>query len=316
MRRFENILFVAELGVPAERALHHAVKVARANGAKLSVISVVPSLPWEVKRLLRFLSEEELQQRREQAEYEHLTELRERLRHEGIEVRVRLRAGTPFAEIIREVLLQEHDLLIKAPKVTSAGKHTALGSLDLHLVRKCPCPVWIINPGPRRTFSRILAAVNPHPEEEERNQINKLIMDLATSLAHTENSELYIVTARSVYDEATLRLVRAQLSEKQLKEGMHGITQARDDMLHRLSSHYELDHIATDLQVLPGRPGDAIPALATRKGVDLLIMGSVEQAGQPGVLIGQTAEDILREVHCSVLTVKPLGFVTPVTLDT
>ena len=30
---------------------------------------------------------------------------------------------------------------------------------------------------------------------------------------------------------------------------------------------------------------------------------------------GVTAEDILHRLHCSVLTVKPSGFVTPVTLE-
>jgi nucleotide-binding universal stress UspA family protein len=32
-------------------------------------------------------------------------------------------------------------------------------------------------------------------------------------------------------------------------------------------------------------------------------------------LIGNTAEEVLGAVDCSVLTVKPQGFVSPVTLD-
>ena len=33
-----------------------------------------------------------------------------------------------------------------------------------------------------------------------------------------------------------------------------------------------------------------------------------------GLFIGNTAETVLRHVECSVLTVKPAGFETPVTL--
>lgn len=44
-------------------------------------------------------------------------------------------------------------------------------------------------------------------------------------------------------------------------------------------------------------------------------MGTVCRTGAPGLLIGNTAEKILYEVDCSVLTVKPDGFVTPVRLN-
>jgi len=34
-----------------------------------------------------------------------------------------------------------------------------------------------------------------------------------------------------------------------------------------------------------------------------------------GFFIGNTAESVLQQVNCSVLTVKPEGFVSPVKLD-
>ncbi len=45
---------------------------------------------------------------------------------------------------------------------------------------------------------------------------------------------------------------------------------------------------------------------------DLLVMGTVCRTGVPGFFIGNTAEDVLQQVDCSVLAVKPKGFVTPV----
>jgi nucleotide-binding universal stress UspA family protein len=58
-----------------------------------------------------------------------------------------------------------------------------------------------------------------------------------------------------------------------------------------------------------------IPALAKQLDVDLVVMGTVGHTGIPGLLMGDTTETILRQVDCSVLAVKPPGFVTPVTLD-
>jgi nucleotide-binding universal stress UspA family protein len=50
------------------------------------------------------------------------------------------------------------------------------------------------------------------------------------------------------------------------------------------------------------------------EGVDVLVMGTVARGGIPGMLIGNTAERVLRKLPCSVLTVKPDGFESPVRL--
>jgi nucleotide-binding universal stress UspA family protein len=59
-------------------------------------------------------------------------------------------------------------------------------------------------------------------------------------------------------------------------------------------------------------PGVAIPALATQLKADLVVMGTVGRSGIPGLLMGNTAETILDQLSCSVLVMKPPGFVSPV----
>jgi universal stress protein E len=65
---------------------------------------------------------------------------------------------------------------------------------------------------------------------------------------------------------------------------------------------------------LEGDASDLVPRLAVEKGIDVIVMGTVCRAGVPGLFIGNTAERVLRQVSCSVLTVKPEGFVSPVTM--
>jgi universal stress protein E len=48
---------------------------------------------------------------------------------------------------------------------------------------------------------------------------------------------------------------------------------------------------------------------------DLVVMGTVARAGIAGMLIGNTAERVLRKLRCSVLIVKPDRSVSPVRLD-
>lgn len=58
-----------------------------------------------------------------------------------------------------------------------------------------------------------------------------------------------------------------------------------------------------------------MPQLIKDLGAELVVMGTVGRTGIPGFIIGNTAETILNQIECSVLAVKPAGFVTPVTLS-
>ena len=67
--------------------------------------------------------------------------------------------------------------------------------------------------------------------------------------------------------------------------------------------------------MVAGAPGVALPGLAESLDVDLVVMGTVGRTGLRGLIMGNTAETILRSVRCCVLAVKPEGFVTPVRLQ-
>ena len=96
------------------------------------------------------------------------------------------------------------------------------------------------------------------------------------------------------------------------------VRQARDLHKQRLAEllmPYRLDELQSQVYMLKGEPGHLIPELAEKLEVGLMVMGTLGRSGVAGLLIGNTAERILRQVRCSVLTVKPDGFVTPVRLD-
>ncbi|MEL6208021.1 MAG: universal stress protein [Pseudomonadota bacterium] len=63
---------------------------------------------------------------------------------------------------------------------------------------------------------------------------------------------------------------------------------------------------------LRGEARDIIPEKVAELGVDILVMGSIARTGIPGFIIGNTAEDVLNRVECSVMIVKPPGYVSPV----
>jgi universal stress protein E len=244
-----------------------------------------------------------------------LEKLAKQARMKGIRVSTKVLVGTPFLEIIREVLHNHCDLVIKSAESKTTARQLLFGSTDLHLMRKCPCPAWIIKSSKRKLNARILAAVDPDPSNPEAEELNALIMDLAISLAMQEGSELHIVHAWKMYvKESYLNLpgsLRPQDAARMVREERNLHIGRLDELL----SNYDLETIDHHVHLLKGDACQVISQLANKKRVELLIMGIVARTGIPGFLIGNTAEEVLRKVNCSVLAVKPEGFVTPVKRD-
>jgi len=57
-----------------------------------------------------------------------------------------------------------------------------------------------------------------------------------------------------------------------------------------------------------------IPELVKHKDIDLIVMGTIGRTGIPGMIMGNTAERLLDRVECSILAIKPEGYISPVTL--
>ena len=70
-----------------------------------------------------------------------------------------------------------------------------------------------------------------------------------------------------------------------------------------------------NVHLVKGQPAESINRIAKRNDNDIIVMGTVDRVGIPGLFIGNTAEEIFQTTACSVLAVKPDGFVSPVELS-
>ena len=71
-----------------------------------------------------------------------------------------VRLGKPFIEIIRQVIARDVDLVLKTAEELTGIHHHLFASTDQHLLRKCPCPVWLRWRGSPRSVKTVLAAVD------------------------------------------------------------------------------------------------------------------------------------------------------------
>ena len=324
MKRFKRILCVNEPDNPSRQALERAVLLARSNQASLTVVAITPTvmaynlLPTGVKA-------GSLQAAMVSANLEKLESQLEIYRKDG-EIESKILVGTPFLQIIREVLRNDHDLVIKNPE-REDFLDRLLGSDDMHLLRKCPCPVWIIKPGAAKKYRRILAAVDvddSHPprEIEVSRKMNHQILELASSLAVADLAELHLVHAWYAFGESTMRGPFLNASDDQVDVYVEQVRKSSaanlKSLLKEVSSGRPgeaLTCLKPHTHLLKGWAREEIPKLARQIDADLIVMGTVARTGIPGFIMGNTAETILNQIDCSILAIKPEGFETPISLD-
>lgn len=325
MKRFKDILCVVEPGEACKPILERAVTLAENNQASLTIIEVAERVIAGIGMPDGGPISVDLQAATVSAHTQDLETLVDPYR-KRIEIHTRVLLGVPFLEIIREVLRNGHDLVIKIPE-TWEWLDRLFGSDDMHLLRKCPCPVWLIKPQAPESYRRILVAVDasdayPPAELSSRRALSRQILEMASSLAVSEFAELHVVHAWDAAGENAMRsgaFMHRPKNEVDAYVEQVRRHQARllDSLIHEVGGKLgrdTMDYLKIQPHLVQGWARKEIPALAKRIGADLVVMGTVARSGIPGFIMGNTAETILNQVDCSVLAIKPPGFLTPVTL--
>jgi nucleotide-binding universal stress UspA family protein len=322
MKRFSNILLIADAGADHSPALKRAVTLAKSNQASLTLVDIVDSVPAELQMAITAVTPEELRDIAATEKRENLDQIIKTIADKEIAVEPKVLVGRPFIEIIRQVLRNHHDLVIKCAEGAASLRDALFGSTDMHLMRKCPCPVWIIKSTERPQYRRILAAMDQDPEDSVKDALNRRILEMSTSLALAEFSELHFVHAWRLFGEGHFRSPRTTVSDAEVDVMVAEEANKRSQWLENLVSTYgtkadkdAVDYLAPQLHVIKGDPKHVVPAKARELAADLVVMGTVARTGIAGFFMGNTAESILTQLDCSVLTVKPPGFISPVTLE-
>jgi nucleotide-binding universal stress UspA family protein len=325
MKRFKNILYVVEPGEACKPALARAVTLAENNQAGLTVVDVTARITAGIGMPEGGPISADLQAAMVREHAQGLESLIVPYRTR-IEIQTKVLIGAPFLEIIREVLRHGHDLVIKIPE-TRDWLDRLFGSDDMHLLRKCPCPVWLIRHHAPKSYRRILAAIDldgayPPVERESRDALNRQILEMAGSLALSDFAELHIVHAWEAIGETAMRGAFMRTPEDEIIAYVEQVRRQHeaglDELMREVTGNLgpeALDYLKPRTHLVKGPARKEIPALAERIEVDLVVMGTVARTGGPGCFMGNTAETILNQIECSVLAIKPPGFVTPVTLE-
>ncbi len=324
LKPFERLLFVCAPDENDTDSLRIAAELAREWKAGLSVLAVMEP-PRGIDSIARVTGAPvgELEARILARFTESVDAVVERCLPD-MRPDVDVRVGTPFIEIIRHVVAEGFDLVLKEAQSLPGLAPHLFASMDQHLLRKCPCPVWLrLHEGPP-VVKTIVAAVDVDAAAAEQPDtlmgVNRRILETAARIAAGERAVVHVLHAWEAPAEG---LVYTWAEAPDPTEAAKAyVNDVQSDHWRALDALVEQargwigPEAAERIEFRPrlerGAARTVISELVGRLDPDVLVMGTIARTGVPGFIIGNTAEDVLNSVECSVLTVKPPGYVSPV----
>lgn len=279
-------------------AAQQAARLAKASAAKLQAlyvidtISIVP-LAGEMSAFQTQVSDALLKEGRQL--WNDWTKKLPELSSVPIDIDI----GSPVASISHHAKKHLSDLVILGAHGTSAadkGPGIVAGSC----VRRSPCDVLLVHDTQTQPFKTILACV-------DFSDTSKLAVERAMTLAAIENAALHVVYAYSppwerikLGDSApessdAFRTQYQQTLEKQIESFVAGSAGKPETTWAKPRYH-----------AIPNKHhGKAISEFAKTINADLIVLGTRGSTNLHDILLGSTAEHVLRDAKRSILAVRP-----------
>lgn len=239
---------------------------------------------------------------------ESLDELVAQAQQHGIRTRSKIVYGTGWKELTREAIDGRHDLVVVGTRNRGFFHRTLFGSTARELLQNCPVPVWVTKPEAYRMPSKILVA-------SDFSQVSDKALRLAVSIGSSCLADMHLI---HVLKEPFALLSDAGEPEARDEEYYHerDLVAAGRRLKEQLARVLKETGPAEVTVAEDTAVADyAIAKYIKSHEIDLLVMGTSAHEGLAGVFVGGTAKRLLTAIKCSLLAVKPDGFVCPVTLE-
>ncbi|MCQ1059319.1 universal stress protein [Photobacterium sp. ZSDE20] len=219
-----------------------------------------------------------------------------------------VRIGIPHIEIIKEAKASQASMVVIDSTRDDKKLACQRGRNTLSIIRKSEVPIWSIS-SYSKPIDHVVAAIDL--SNIEYQGFNTKLIELALEYCEITGADLTLCHAWRLDSEGYLRKWSGyddndieQLSQKMKAE--------RIERLKSLLAPHQNSVVNTKIEIVEGEAREVLPLYASAKGVDVVILGSLSRTGIAGFLMGNTAESMINQLSCSVLTLKPDSFKSPV----
>lgn len=305
---FRRILVANDFSPHAETAVKQAIWLARRNGASVVVAHAITDLrramtsaPYRARQDLFYGEGDDFQREIRRESDTAMRRMIVDLNAIDLDVKFETLIGEPYVELIHAVQQEGYDLVLAGTRGLAAWEQFLIGSTAKRLIRKCPSSVWIVKAEHIGPPKAVLATVD-FSEVSRRAVLAGLWV---AEQAGAEFHLLHVIDSMDVPEDAISKIPEGSSLRHEVNEE---VKHRFDEFIESLNT--EPDKIHAHLSW--GTPWKEIGRVAQTLKSDLIAMGTVGRSGIKGVLLGNTAEKVLGSCDCSILTIKPDDFISPI----
>ncbi|MEM0932551.1 MAG: universal stress protein [Bacteroidota bacterium] len=282
MKLLKKILLALDFGKSSENVVGSAIELAKVFQSTIIPLHVLPDdiTNEKVSTLLKETAEAKL------------SEVTQKILNEGVAVKAPLTlSGTPYEVISRTAANADVNLILMGSGETQKGDVFRLGTTAERVIQKSEKPVFIIKEEILLNVHHILCPV-------DFSEASKRALHNAITIARKFKSELTILNVCEVpksswFPSGSFMELENDLRCKEDKE-----------QFETFLEEFTLTDITWTREMPKGSPSEEILSVASRKMIDLLIMGTAGRKGLNRMFMGSVTEKVIREVPCSFLTLK------------
>ena len=301
MKTPKRILVVISGRHAEHPALERALKFAEFDDVHIHLFNSIYEPLMELTDVLSNEHHKEMKSQYMADRYLYMDTIADTLDKKGISCSVNVAWHRELHEAIEEIIDElEPDLVIKRISANASNINSFAMPVDRHLLRYCKVPILLVRDS-HWTHKPILAAIDPTVTDKKHIALNHNILEYSKMLAHVTETQLHSVnTFETPSMGPSMEVGWANIDFQSIQVDTSNAHKNKMELL--LKQH---DLFINPYHVIEGQADIAIPNIANKIDAQLMILGTVGRTGLSGAFIGNTAEHILANMNCDILTLKP-----------
>ena len=214
-----------------------------------------------------------------------------------------------YEAIIQRAKEAEVDLVIKSTHDHPTINKVFFTPNDWQLLKSCPIPLILAKQETSDSYKTIIAAIDPAQNNDKPEALNDLIVSSANKISSDLGCELHVTHC---FDPIGYQLwsdigfgmgvgmgpTDFTMGEENYQAYVDQLKSSQKEQFEKVVAPFNLPE--SNLHLDEGYPETFLPEQVKSLSADLLVLGTVYHSG----LVGSTAEKILDQVGCDILSVN------------
>ncbi len=286
MGRYTKILAAYDGSESGRNALRQAMSLAKAEGASLGVLSVVPSYEGNIE----FIGVKDIESVLRGPIEKQKAEVNDIISAEDASAEIFIEQGKPYERIVEKAEAGAYDLIVMGRRGMHRAARMLIGSVTSRVIGHTDKDVLVLPREAHLEWRHIVLAVDD-------SECSLAAVERAIYFAKSYNGVIAAVSGVDLADEFYA----------QVPEAVTYMIDKAESSLEEARQMTEKEGISTELIVKEANAYEAVLEVAEKKCADVIFMGSHGRTGLKKLIMGSVTEKVIGFAGCPVMVVKRRG---------